>query len=159
VTKTSQSQPLLLISRQPWLRDRYATLRTETGPRIQHAREVVVPVLVVGGKQVVGLDEEQMARAVGLEDFKSDPNRDGLAAPPELASLKDAPAGSTEEQLTHFVRRLQREMEFNAAKDGAPYRDGQHDGMRFARDAILRILNGTYEPEEMVIERNQDAQR
>lgn len=116
--------------------------------------EVVVPVLVVGGKQVVGLDEEQMANAIGLEHFKSDPNRDGLAAPPELTSLRDAPEGTTEEQLVHFVRRLQREMEFNAAKDGAPYRDGQHDGMRFARDAILRILNGTYEPEEMVIERD-----
>jgi glutaredoxin len=116
--------------------------------------EVVVPVLVVGGKQVVGLDEEQMANAIGLEHFKSDPNRDGLAAPPELTSLRDAPKGTTEEQLVHFVRRLQREMEFNAAKDGAPYRDGQHDGMRFARDAILRILNGTYEPEEMVIERD-----
>jgi glutaredoxin len=116
--------------------------------------EVVVPVLVVGGKQVVGLDEEQMANAIGLEHFKSDPNRDGLAAPPELTTLRDAPEGTTEEQLVHFVRRLQREMEFNAAKDGAPYRDGQHDGMRFARDAILRILNGTYEPEEMVIERD-----
>jgi len=35
----------------------------------------------------------------------------------------------------------------------APYRDGQHDGMRFARDAILRILAGDYVPEDMVIDR------
>jgi glutaredoxin len=116
--------------------------------------EVVVPVLVVGGRQVIGLDEEQMAKAMGLETYKSDQNRDGLAAPPELTSLPDGPEGSTDAQLTHFVRRLQREMEFNAAKDEAPYRDGQHDGMRFARDAILRILTGEYEPEEMVIERD-----
>jgi glutaredoxin len=116
--------------------------------------EVVVPVLVVGGRQVIGLDEEQMAKAIGLETYKSDQNRDGLAAPPELTSLPDAPEGSTDAQLAHFVRRLQREMEFNAAKDDAPYRDGQHDGMRFARDAILRILTGQYEPEEMVIERD-----
>jgi glutaredoxin len=115
--------------------------------------EIVVPVLVVGGKQVVGLDEDRMARAIGLQDYKAESNRDGLAAPPELASLADATADSTEAALAHFVRRLQREMEFNAAKDDAPYRDGQHDGMRFARDAILRILTGTYEPEEMVIER------
>jgi len=122
--------------------------------------EIVVPVLVVGGKQVIGLDEPRMAEAIGLESYNDAANRDGLAAPPELASLRDAPEGTTEAELVHFVRRLQREMEFNAAKDGAPYRDGQHDGMRFARDAILRILNGTYEPEEMVIERNnQDAQR
>ena len=119
--------------------------------------EVVVPVLVVGGKQVVGLDEEEMARAIGIEHVRSDPNRDGLTAPKELETLPDAPAGSTDEQLIHFVRRLQREMEFNAAKDGAPYRDGQHDGMRFARDAILRILTGKYEPEEMVIEREPRA--
>lgn len=116
--------------------------------------EVVVPVLVVAGKQVVGLDEDQMARAIGLDHFKSDPNRDGLAPPPELTSLPDVRDGTTEAALTHFVRRLQREMEFNAAKDEAPYRDGQHDGMRFARDAILRILTGTYEPEQMVIERD-----
>jgi glutaredoxin len=116
--------------------------------------EVVVPVLVVGGKQVVGLDEPRMAEAIGLPGFKSQPNRDGLAAPPELTALPDTAEGTTEAALTHFVRRLQREMEFNAAKDEAPYRDGQHDGMRFARDAILRILTGTYEPEQMVIERD-----
>ena len=118
--------------------------------------EVVVPVLVVGGSQVVGLDESRMAAAIGLVGFKSDPNRDGLAAPPELTSLGDGQAGTVEAELAHFVRRLQREMEFNAAKDDAPYRDGQHDGMRFARDAILRILNGTYEPEQMVIEREAE---
>jgi len=116
--------------------------------------EIVVPVLVVGGQQVIGLDEERMATALGLEDYRSDSNRDGLAAPPELSALADTPAGTTEAALAHFVRRLQREMEFNAAKDEAPYRDGQHDGMRFARDAILRILTGQYEPEEMVIERD-----
>ena len=119
--------------------------------------EIVVPVLVVGGKQVVGLDEERMAQAVGLQDYKSESSRDGLAAPPELASLPDGSGDSTEAALAHFVRRLQREMEFNAAKDDAPYRDGQHDGMRFARDAILRILTGTYEPEEMVVEREGHA--
>lgn len=115
--------------------------------------EVVVPVLVVGGKQVVGLDEARMAEAIGLHGFASNPNRDGLSAPPELTALADGDEDSVEGKLTHFVQRLQREMEFNAAKDEAPYRDGQHDGMRFARDAILRILNGTYEPEQMVIER------
>jgi glutaredoxin len=116
--------------------------------------EAVVPVLLVGGKQVIGLDEGRMAEALGLNGFAADSNRDGLAAPPELASLPDG-TDATAAALTHFVRRLQREMEYNAAKDGAPYRDGQHDGMRFARDAILRILTGTYEPEGMVIERGQ----
>ena len=117
--------------------------------------EAVVPVLLVGGRQVIGLDEPLMAEALGLADFAADSNRDGLAAPAELTALPDRADDPTAAALTHFVRRLQREMEYNAAKDGAPYRDGQHDGMRFARDAILRILTGSYEPEGMVIERGK----
>jgi glutaredoxin len=116
--------------------------------------EIVVPVLVVNGKQVIGLDEERMGEALGLDHVESSSNRDGLAAPPELSALATRADDPTTANLTHFVRRLQREMEFNAVKAGAPYRDGQHDGMRFARDAILRILSGTYEPEKMVIERD-----
>ena len=116
--------------------------------------EIVVPVLVVNGQQVTGLDEVRMAAALGLENVDWSSNRDGLEAPPELANLPDTPDDATAAALTHFVQRLQREMEFNNAKDGAPYRDGQHDGMRFARDAILRILTGKYEPEAMVIERD-----
>ena len=116
--------------------------------------EIVVPVLVVNGKQVIGLDEQRMADALGLEHVESNSNRDGLAAPSELMALPEQAADPTAKALSHFVRRLQREMEFNALKDGAPYRDGQHDGMRFARDAILRILTGKYEPEAMVIERD-----
>lgn len=118
--------------------------------------EIVVPVLVVNGKQVIGLDEKLMAEALRLDHVESFSNRDGLAAPPELAELPTQTDDPTTAALTHFVQRLQREMEFNALKDGAPYRDGQHDGMRFARDTILRILTGKYEPEEMVIERNGD---
>ena len=117
--------------------------------------EAVVPVLIVGGKQVIGLDEPRMAEALGLARFAAESNRDGLAAPAELDALPDGASDPTAAALTHFVRRLQREMEYNAAKEGAPYRDGQHDGMRFARDAILRILTGTYEPEGMVVERGK----
>ena len=96
-----------------------------------------------------------MAEALGLDHVESDSNRDGLAAPEELNALPDQGEDAINAALAHFVRRLQREMEYNAAKDSGPYRDGQHDGMRFARDAILRILTGSYEPEDMVIERNK----
>ena len=112
--------------------------------------EIVVPVLVEG-KQVIGLDERRMADALGLENVHADSNRDGRRAPSRRAAPTSDDA--TVAALTDFVRRLQREMEYNAAKEGAPYRDGQHDGMRFARDTILRILDGTYKPEGMVIER------
>lgn len=133
------------IAKEPRWR---ASLKQLTG-------EAVVPILLVGGKQVIGLDEPRMAEALGLASFAADSNRDGLASPAELSSLPDRADDATATALTHFVRRLQREMEYNAAKDGAPYRDGQHDGMRFARDAILRILTGSYEPEGMVIERGK----
>ena len=133
------------IAKEPRWR---ASLQALTG-------EAVVPVLLVGGKQVIGLDEHRMAEALGLDQVEGESNRDGLAAPPELAALPNQSDDPTSAALTHFVRRLQREMEYNAAKEGAPYRDGQHDGMRFARDTILRILTGTYEPEEMVIERDK----
>jgi glutaredoxin len=115
--------------------------------------EAVVPVLLVGGKRVIGLDERRMGEALGLEDINAESNRDGLAAPRELEALPQGSDDPTVAALINFARRLQREMEYNAAKEGAPYRDGQHDGMRFARDTILRILDGTYESEGMVIER------
>jgi hypothetical protein len=115
--------------------------------------EAIVPVLLVGGTQVIGLDERRMGEALGLDDVKVEGNRDGLAAPPELEALPADSDDPTVAALTDFVRRLQREMEYNAAKDAASYRDGQHDGMRYARDTILRILDGTYKPEGMVIER------
>ena len=110
------------IAKEPRWR---ASLQALTG-------EAVVPVLLVGGKQVIGLDEHRMAEALGLDHVERESNRDGLAAPPELAALPNQSDDPTSAALTHFVRRLQREMEYNAAKDGAPYRDGQHDGMRFA---------------------------
>ncbi len=50
--KTSRSQPLQRGSMQPWLRDQYETLRTEAGPKLEHARAVVVPVLMDASHKV-----------------------------------------------------------------------------------------------------------
>lgn len=50
--KTSQTQPLQRGSIQPWLRDQYQTLRTETGPRLEQARAVVMPVLTDASHKV-----------------------------------------------------------------------------------------------------------
>ena len=114
--------------------------------------EVVVPVLVVGSHTTIGLDEERIAAALGLNEYRSTSAREGLAAPPELEQLTIVGLG-VQADLAHFVARIQREMEFNAMKEDSGYRDGQHDGMRFARDGILRILTGTYEREDLVVER------
>jgi Family of unknown function (DUF5324) len=34
-----------LATAQPWVRDHYSTLRAEAGPRLEHAKTVVVPVI------------------------------------------------------------------------------------------------------------------
>lgn len=47
VTKTSHSQTLQRASSvQPWIRDHYAALRAEAGPRLHQTRAVVVPVIM-----------------------------------------------------------------------------------------------------------------
>ena len=66
--------------------------------------EVVVPVLVVEGKRVVGLDEQRMAEALGLDHVEFDSNRDGLAAPEELNALPDQGDDAINAALAHFVR-------------------------------------------------------
>lgn len=50
--KTSHSKPLDRGSVQPWFRDQYQTLRTEAGPRLEHARAVVAPVLTDASHKV-----------------------------------------------------------------------------------------------------------
>lgn len=126
---------------------------------LERTGEVVVPVLFVGGERVVGLDEAGLAKALGLSEVHFDANRDGLVAPAELRALDQAgaPADEASSHLAHLARRLQREMEFNASKDASTYRDGVHDGLRFARDAVVRILTGNYEPEKIAAERTPES--
>ncbi|HKF77189.1 MAG TPA: glutaredoxin family protein [Candidatus Dormibacteraeota bacterium] len=115
--------------------------------------ELVVPVLSLGDQEVVGFDEERIRKLLGLPEEQRAPEWDGLERPAEsLAGLAGAPA-SLARDLQHLLGRIQREMEFNASKGSSPYRHGQHDGMRFARDGLRRILDGSYEPEDLVIER------
>jgi len=125
---------------------------------LERTGEIVVPVLFVDGARVVGLDEAGLAKALGLSEVHFDANRDGLAAPPELLALDqaDAPSDNASGNLTHLAKRLQQEMEFNASKDASAYRDGVHDGLRFARDAVLRILTGKYEHERIAAERSPE---
>lgn len=115
--------------------------------------ELVVPVLYSGEEVVVGFDEERFRRLLGLPAEQAAPpwegleSLDGQAPEPMIAPEQQA------DQLRHLLRRIQREMEFNARKGSSPYRHGQHDGMRFARDGLRRILDGTYEREDLVVER------
>lgn len=120
---------------------------------IELVGEVIVPVLVVNGEPLIGLDQDAISAVLGLETVEVRHNRNGLAIPPGLAELPSKSDNSTTAALVHLARRLQRELELNAKKNSSEYRDGQHDGMRFARDAILRILGGGYEAEDLFVER------
>jgi hypothetical protein len=108
VTKTSQSQPLQLQSLQPWLRDHYAALRAEAGPRLEHTRAVVVPVLAdtshrvrhdlvpAAGKISSRVADEAKQRSAPLRTEMSD-----RAA----ATLAAARGGVTAKQIEHLQHR------------------------------------------------------
>lgn len=44
------------------------------------------------------------------------------------------------EGLTGLLDRLREELDYNDAKGQAPFRLGVHDGLRFAEDAIVDLL-------------------
>lgn len=43
--------------------------------------------------------------------------------------------------LSNLLKRIQEELDYNDAKGTAPYRLGMHDGLRFAEDAVVNLLN------------------
>lgn len=52
-----------------------------------------------------------------------------------------APAGEgLAEGLIALLARLQEELGYNDAKGDSPYRLGVHDGLRFAEDAVVALL-------------------
>ncbi len=101
---------------------------------------------MVGEQTVVGFDRERIEEVLGLEGTDSyQPQWEGL----ELGEVGDAGFGRSPEalpgQLSALLARIQREMEYNASKGASAYRFGQHDALRFARDALIRIAEGTEE--------------
>jgi hypothetical protein len=42
--------------------------------------------------------------------------------------------------LVDFLLRIREELAYNQAKGDGPYRQGMHDGMRFAEEALVAIL-------------------
>jgi hypothetical protein len=102
---------------------------------------------MVGERTVVGFDRERIEEVLGLGASDSyHPEWEGL----ELGAVSDTGFSRSPEalpgQLTALLARIQREMEYNASKGASAYRFGQHDALRFARDALIRIAEGTEEP-------------
>jgi hypothetical protein len=42
--------------------------------------------------------------------------------------------------LVDLLGRIEEELAYNAAKGSGPYRQGMHDGLRFAQDALAAVL-------------------
>lgn len=60
------------------------------------------------------------------------------------------------EALDALLERTRTEIDYNAAKGDGLYRLGMHDGLRYAEDAVVAILQ-TFGRDPEVIERDRDA--
>jgi hypothetical protein len=51
------------------------------------------------------------------------------------------PLASLPATVADLLVRIREELAYNAAKGDGPYRQGMHDGLRFAEDALVAILS------------------
>ena len=123
--------------------------------------DLVVPTLIAGDRKVVGFDAGQLAEIVGLEAPDAPAESAAAAAgppgnsqraeatsPPPGNSLKSdqghrvIPSGDTlADDLRSLLDRINSELDYNAAKGSTPFRQGMHDGLRFAQDAVADLLS------------------
>ena len=118
--------------------------------------ELVVPTLIAGDRMVVGFDPEQLEeilRLHGPEAETTSPQPTGsLAAeatsPPPGNSLEAdqgqrviASGDTLVDDLRSLLERIDGELDYNAAKGDTPFRQGMHDGLRFAQDAVADLLS------------------
>ena len=52
-----------------------------------------------------------------------------------------APGESPEAGILNLIERVREELDYNDAKGSSTYRLGMHDGLRFAEDALVNLLN------------------
>jgi len=118
-------------------------IRRDPGARaelLELTGELVVPVVVAGERHVVGYDPEWLESMVSsnVERVTALPPRDSASLEQGVMAAR-AQAG-LEATLVDLVDRIREELAYNAAKGGGTYRQGMHDGLRFAQDALLDIL-------------------
>ena len=102
--------------------------------------KLVVPVVVAGERYAVGYDLhwlESMISTTGEEPVLLPP-RD--SASPEQGTMAANPQDDLASTVSDLVIRIREEQAYNVAKGGSPYRQGMHDGLRFAEDALVTIL-------------------
>ena len=106
-----------------------------------------MPTLVAGDRQVVGFDAAALAAIVGLQVPDVPAGSTAAAAGPPGNSL-EADQGervitsgdSVVDDLKNLLGRINAELDYNVAKGSTPFRQGMHDGLRFAQDAVADLL-------------------
>jgi hypothetical protein len=145
--------------------------------------ELVVPVVVVGDptgvgtrQHRVGFDPEWLESVVLMPDgglVASEPlaaaSESGALPPRDSASRQQGkmaarPQADLPATISDLVVRIREEQAYNAAKaaqGGGAYRQGMHDGLKFAEDALVDILKqyagGLELPEASASVRRMDA--
>jgi len=67
------------------------------------------------------------------------PPRD--SASPTQGTMAARPQADLAATLVDLLARIREELAYNAAKGSGSYRQGMHDGLRFAEDALVAILD------------------
>ena len=125
--------------------------------------DLVVPTLIAGDRTVVGFDSEQLEELLRLgapdPEAMSQPSAGSLnpdsASPPGNSLQADQghrviPSGDTlADDLRNLLNRIDGELDYNAAKGSTPFRQGMHDGLRFAQDAVADLLTRHGQPAEV----------
>lgn len=101
--------------------------------------KLVVPVVVAGDERVVGYDPEWLEALVQTTTGEPTtlPPRD--SAQLEQGAMAASLQADLLDTLDDLVARIREELAYNAAKGGGAYRQGMHDGLRFAEEAVVAI--------------------
>ena len=74
-----------------------------------------------------------------MEDRVSRPPGNSLEA--DQGARVSEPGQSLEEGIRLLITRVRDELDYNDAKGRNAFRMGMHDGLRFAEDALVNLLN------------------
>ena len=91
---------------------------------------------------VVGFDPEQLEEIVRVHG----PAAESASGPPGNSLEADQghrviPSGATlVDDMRSLLERIDGELDYNAAKGSTSFRQGMHDGLRFAQDAVADLL-------------------
>ena len=105
---------------------------------------------------MVGFDAGQLEEILRLHGPEAEPTSqqpagslaaDATSPPPGNSLEADqghrviAPGDTLADDLRSLLGRIDGELDYNAAKGSTPFRQGMHDGLRFAQDAVADLLS------------------